>query len=104
MSSATPGDLSAAAVIGRIDSGAYPRETVMTIARGFLPLAQEDLISVLAHLASGGDAEISGAARVALREVPPRAMFEYASNERIPGDQLIRLVDVTEDNLILESL
>jgi len=104
MSATTPGDLSAASVIGLIDSGAYPRETVMTIARGFLPLAQEDLIGVLAHLAIGDDAEIAGSARASLAEVPPRALFEYASNDKIPGEQLIQLVGVTEDNLILESL
>lgn len=104
MSTTAPGDLNAATVIGLIDSGAYPRETVMTLARGFLPLAQEDLISVLAHLARGGDAEIAGYARAALSDIPPRAIFEYASNEKIPGEQLIELVGASEDNLILEAL
>jgi hypothetical protein len=104
LSATIPGDLSAASVIGLIASGAYPRETVATIARGFLPLAQEDMISVLAYLATGDDAEIAGHARLALTEMPARAMFAYASNEKIPGDQLIRLVGVADDNLILEAL
>ena len=48
---ATPQEeLNASAVIGLIESGAYPRDIVLTIARGFLPLAQEDLVAVLAYL------------------------------------------------------
>jgi hypothetical protein len=104
MTATTPSDLSASAIIGMIASGAYPREVVMTIARGFMPLAQEDLIGVLAYLVAGSDEEISGLARVALHDVPIRAMFEYASNESLPGDQLIRLVYVATDNLVLEAL
>jgi hypothetical protein len=99
-----PGDLTATTVIGMIESGAYAREIVTTIARGFMPLAQEDLIGVLAYLAAGSDPEISEMARVALNDVPIRAVFEYASNEGIAGDQLIRLVGVASDNLVLEAL
>jgi len=99
-----PGDLTATTVIGMIESGAYAREIITTIARGFMPLAQEDLIGVLAYLAAGPDQEISGMARVSLNDVPIRAMFEYAANEAIAGDQLIRLVAVAGDNLVLEAL
>ena len=45
-------ELTAATVIGLIESGAYPRDIVVTIARGFLPLAQEDLVAVLASVAA----------------------------------------------------
>ena len=48
MSSATPQELTAAAVIQRLEAGEYPRDVVITLARGFLPLPQEDLIAVLA--------------------------------------------------------
>lgn len=104
MSTTAPSDLSATAVIQMIAAGAYPRDVVTTIARGFMPLAQEDLIGVLAYLVSAGDGEISALARTSLHDVPIRAMFEYASNEAIAGDQLIRLVDVATDTLVLEAL
>jgi hypothetical protein len=104
MSTAVPGDLTASAVIESLESGAYPRETVATIARGFLPLSQEDLITVLAFLASSGDEEISGYARAALEDLPARAMFDYASNESIGGEHLLRLVKFIEDNIVLEAL
>ena len=45
-----PAELSGAGIIERIESGQYPREVVETIARGFLPLPQDDLIAVLAFL------------------------------------------------------
>jgi hypothetical protein len=38
MSVSASGELSASVVIGLIATGAYPREVVATIARGFLPL------------------------------------------------------------------
>ncbi|HKR62500.1 MAG TPA: hypothetical protein VJZ00_02110 [Thermoanaerobaculia bacterium] len=104
MTTTPVGDLNAASVIEMIASGAYPRDVIMTIARGFLPLAQEDLISVFAYLVQNGDEEIATAARASLSDIPMRAMFEFASNENIRGDLLIRLVGVTDDNLVLEAL
>ena len=60
MSSATPSsELNAAIVIARIQDGSYPRETILHIARGFLPLPQEDLITVVSFLATSSDAEIA---------------------------------------------
>jgi len=104
-STTSPGELTAGAVISLIEAGAYPREIVATIARGFLPLAQEDLIGVLAYLASSGDEELAAVARDTLAaELPARAVFEYASNERIDPAHLTRLLQVTTDNLILEAL
>lgn len=106
MTTTTPtGELTAAIVIGNIESGAYPREAVATIARGFLPLAQEDLIGVLAYLALSPDEEIAALARASFTtEVPTRAQFEYASNENIDPRYLTRLLAVTTDNLVLEAL
>lgn len=104
MSTTAPGELSASAVIGLIEAGSYPRDVVATIARGFLPLPQDDLIGVLAYLSHHGDAEIASFARTSLGEISRRAIFEYASNEKIAGDHLIRLVGATEDNVVLEAL
>ena len=105
MTSAAPEELNAAAVIRLIESGAYPRDIVVTIARGFLPLAQEDLIAVLLYLVDTGDEEISGSARSTLAvDVPLRALFEFASSESIDPAHLQRLLRHGADGLVLEAL
>jgi len=105
MTTTIPGDLTASTVISLIETGAYGREIVATIARGFLPLPQEDLIGVLVYLASGDDAEIAAFSRKTLDDdVPRRALFEYASNERIDAAHLTRFLELTSDNLVLEAL
>lgn len=105
MTAANPGDLTAASVIASIESGAYPREVVMTIARGFLPLAQEDLIAILAFIANGDDAELATLARTTFtNDVPSRAVFEFASNEGAPPEHLLRLLQFSSDNFVLEAL
>lgn len=104
MSATAPGELTATTVIGLIESGAYPRDVVATIARGFLPLAQDDLIGVLVYCATLHDEEIAGYARASLSEVPARTMFEYASNEQVDPQHLLRLLAATHDNLVIEAL
>jgi hypothetical protein len=106
MSSTSPaGELTATAVIGMIESGAYPREVVATIARGFLPLAQEDLIGVLVYLAGTDDGEIAATARQSFTtEIPARAVFAYATNENLDPAHLVRLLRYTDDNMVLEAL
>jgi len=104
MSAAASGELTAATVIGLIESGAYPREVVATIARGFLPLAQDDLIGVLLYLVVSDDEEVAGYAATALADVPARAMAEYAANEQIASEHLLRLLTVATDNVVVEAL
>jgi hypothetical protein len=104
MSAASSGEMTAASVIELIESGAYPRDVVATIARGFLPLAQEDLIGVLLYLGAGDDEEIAGYARTALHDIPGRSLYEYATNEQIAGEHLLRLMDFTNDNTVIEAL
>lgn len=104
MSAAAPGELTASTVIGLIGSGAYPRDVVATIARGFLPLPQEELIGVLVYLATVDDEEIVGYAREALQEIPTRAIFDYASNEQTSPEHLMRLLSVATDNVVIEAL
>ncbi|HLJ73619.1 MAG TPA: hypothetical protein VKU62_03465 [Thermoanaerobaculia bacterium] len=104
MSSATPQELSASAVIQRIESGEYGRDVTATIARGFLPLPQEDLIAVLAYLAASSETEIAQLAHDSLKEIPVRALVTFAANERNSADHLAYLTRATEDVQVLESL
>lgn len=105
MTAANSGELTAAAVIASIESGAYSREVVATIARGFLPLAQEDLIAVLAYVAAGDDSELAALAKSTFtNDVPTRAVFEFASNENASPEHLLRLLRLSTDNFVLEAL
>jgi hypothetical protein len=105
MSTTSSGELTATTVIGLIEAGAYPREVVATIARGFLPLAQQDMIGVLTYLALSDDAEIAQYARDSFAtELPARAIFEYATNEQLEPEHLARLLRFTDDNMIVEAL
>ena len=104
MSSTTPLELNASTIIERIESGAYPRELLQTIAAGFLPLPQEDLVAVLAFLAVGNDAEIARAARVSLEEMPSRVLAGFASNDAAPPLHLKFLAHATDDPAVLEAL
>ena len=97
-------ELTASAVIALIESGAYPRDIVTTIARGFLPLAQEDLIAVLAFLGGTGDTELAEMARASMQDIPSRAIAEFASKEDADAVHLQRLLAVSTDALVLESL
>lgn len=99
-----PAELSGAGIIERIGSGQYPREIVETIARGFLPLPQDDLIAVLAFLTNSADAAIAAAAKTSLSDVPSRSVHPFASNESAPAEHLALLMRATDDPFILEAL
>jgi hypothetical protein len=104
MSTAAPGELNASTVISLIESGAYPRDTVVTIARGFLPLPQEEMIGVLAYLSAYNDPEVVGFARTSLNDIPSRNMFDFASNENLDPTHLVRLMNVSSEGMVLEAL
>lgn len=104
MTTGSAPELTADAIIANIESGAYSREIVDTIARGFLPLPQEELIAVLAYVGTLPDPELSALARTSLRDIPPRSMFAFASDERVPPAHLVRLTQLIEDGLTLEAL
>lgn len=104
MTSAAPAELSASSIIPRIEAGDYPRDLVLTIARGFLPLEQEDLIAVLAYLIASGDAEAAGLARGSLGDIPSRIVLGVASGDSAPPEHLAMLTRATDDPVILEAL
>jgi len=102
--SAAPAELSAAAVIHQIESGVVPREALLTFARGFLPLEQEDVIAVLAYLAISNDSEVAAVAGTTLGEMPPRTLIGVASNESAAPEHLARLARASHENAVLEAL
>jgi hypothetical protein len=104
MSSATPLELNAATIIERIESGAYPREILQTIAAGFLPLPQEDLVPVLSYLAVGSDSDIAAAARMSLADMPSRVVIAVAGDDAAPPLHLKYLAHATDDAAVLEAL
>jgi hypothetical protein len=100
----TAQELTATTVIERIAGGQYPPEVISTIARGFLPLSQDDLVAVLAYLAGSEDDELAGQARASLGELPTRTVLGFAQNEAADPDHLGLLARVTDDDLVLEAL
>ena len=104
MTTAPSSELNAQTIIANLSAGAYPRETVMTIARGFLPLPQDDLIAVLAYLVAAADAEVSQVADASLNEMPSRIVHAFASNESASPQHLMMLARASRDRAILEAL
>jgi hypothetical protein len=104
MSSAGPTELNATGIITNIEAGIYPREMIVTVARGFLPLPQEDLITVLAYLSTSPDREIAEVAHASLGDVPARIVHAFASNEQASSAHLEILMRATNDRTILEAL
>src|ERR1043165_6350754 len=104
MSATPPIELNASSIIERIERGDYPREVLRTIAAGFLPLPQEDLVPVLAFLVIGSDDEIANAARASLSEMPPRVITGFAQDDRVSPLHLKYLAHATDDEAVLEAL
>src|SRR4051812_12874118 len=104
MTSEIQPQLTASSIIPAIASGSYPREALLTIAKGFLPLSQEDLIAVLAYLAGEPDAELNALARASLIEIPSRIVVAFAANDRVPGDHLRYLLLASTDPIVLQTL
>ncbi|HEX8154311.1 MAG TPA: hypothetical protein VF698_14350, partial [Thermoanaerobaculia bacterium] len=104
MSGIAPTELTASSIIGMLAEGSYPREVVLTFARGFLPLEQQELVSVLAYLAVSEDEEVATAARASLSDIPVRILFTVASDEQGAPEHLERLALASNDNTVLEAL
>jgi hypothetical protein len=104
VTSAASSELNASTIIANLGAGNYPRETVVTIARGFLPLPQDDLIAVLAFLTEAPDAEIAELAGASLQEIPTRVVHAFASNEKALPEHLVLLARASNDRAVLEAL
>ena len=104
MSSTVPTELTAAVIIERLESGLLPRDLVETVARGFLPLAQADLVPVLSYLTQQPDQSIAAMAHNSLSEIPSRIVHGFASDEQARPDHLSLLMRASQDPVILEAL
>jgi hypothetical protein len=99
-----PSELNAASLVALIDQDVYPREVLLTIAQGFLPLPQEELVAVLAHLGAHADGDVCAAARKSIAELPSRTVLGFAADESANPQQLLELARATFDMPVLEAL
>lgn len=104
MSSAAPTDLSAAVIIRRLADGTFPQDALETVARGFLPLPQAELIPVLSYLALAPDAKIASMAHTSLSDIPSRIVHGFAADQNATPDHLVLLMRASQDPAILEAL
>jgi hypothetical protein len=104
MSADFPADLDAASLIARIRNGLVAPEFVVAVARGFLPMPQDDLVAVLLFLAGGEAGELADMARGSLRELPARIILTAARNPQLSPEQLDGLARVSNDTSILEAV
>ena len=105
MSEAHPAELSAAFIIGQIEGGEIARELLLSFARGFLPLERDEMVTVLAYLASHDqDQEVAALARASLIDVPSRLVIGLASDESARPEVLQNLARASSDAAVLEAL
>src|SRR2546423_9704717 len=104
MSSTSPAELSASGIIQRIAADDYPDAILANIAAGFLPLPQDELIAVLAYLATARSGEIRQTAQRSLADIPARGIYSFASNETLPAMHLESLMAASSDAAVLEAL
>ncbi|MBW3565141.1 MAG: hypothetical protein KY459_10490 [Acidobacteria bacterium] len=88
----------------RILSDEAPEDFQMLVARGFLPVAQEDMIPILIHLGRSPNESIAKQARSSLGEAPRGSIQSFAEDESSPPAVLGDLAVVTEDRAVLEKL
>jgi hypothetical protein len=98
------GALDAESLIERIDDGSLPKDFILHAARGYLPLAQEELVTVLAVLTSSGDEEVRTLSRSSLGEMPNSVLAAFASNQTAGARYLDLLASATSDPLVLEAI
>lgn len=99
-----PSGLQPREILEKIQADELPREFLALVARGFLPIEQEDLIAMLAVLSTRDDAEIAASARQSLDEIPRSGMLAFARDEGSPAAGLDALLLHSDDAEILGAL
>lgn len=97
-------ELDARAFIDRARRGELPREFILMAAQGFLPIPQEDLVGVLAFLATHEDTQVAALAKDALADVPARTVVGFARSPQSDPEQLGYLAHAAEDPVVLEAV
>ncbi|MFA6956638.1 MAG: hypothetical protein WC538_12275 [Thermoanaerobaculia bacterium] len=97
-------ELDARLFIERMERGELPRDFTIFAAQGLLPLPQDDLIAVLAHLAASSDAEIATTSAVTLADFPPRAIAAFCHSELADAVSIEAIALKTGDPAILEAV
>jgi hypothetical protein len=97
-------ELSAADLIQKIDKGELPTAFMMFAAQGMLPLEQEEMVAVLAHLSQHSSAEIAEVAKNTIAEQPSKVLVAFARSENAEPRQLLELSRVSSDPAVLEAV
>ncbi|MBI2213578.1 MAG: hypothetical protein HYU52_08020 [Acidobacteria bacterium] len=97
-------ELNARMLIDRMERGELPRDFTMFAAQGMLPLPQDDLIAVLAHLSTNSDTEVAALSTKSLREIPPRTVAAFCGSELADEASLDAIATKSGDPAILEAV
>jgi hypothetical protein len=97
-------ELNAQLLIERMERGELPRDFTMFAAQGMLPLPQDELIAVLAHLSASPDEEIASTSIKSLSEVPSRAMVAFCRSELADAGSLDAIAARVADQMVIEAV
>ena len=97
-------DLNAAELIRRIDAGELPDGFMMFAAQGMLPLPQDEMVAVLAHLSLHSAQNIADTAKQTIAEQPSKVLVAFARSDSVESSQLHALSQVSSDAAVLEAI
>jgi hypothetical protein len=97
-------DLNAAELIRKIDAGELPEGFLTFAAQGMVPLPQDEMVAVLAHLSQHPSAEIAETAKKTIGEQPAKVLVAFARSEAAGPKQLHELSRVSSDGAVLEAI
>lgn len=97
-------DLNASELIRKIDAGELPEGFMMFAAQGMLPLPQDEMVAVLAHLSLHASEGIAETAKRTITEQPPKVLVAFARSDSVESSQLHALSRVCSDAAVLEAI
>lgn len=96
--------MNAADLIRKIDAGELPDGFMMFAAQGMLPLEQEEMVAVLAHLLQHSSTEVAETAKRTIGEQPAKVLLSFARSEAAAPAHLAALSRVIADQAVLEAI
>ncbi|MDX1582567.1 MAG: hypothetical protein R3338_03115 [Thermoanaerobaculia bacterium] len=95
-----PAGLQPRELLEKIRRDEVPPEFLGMVAKGFLPIPQEELIAILAVLARHSNEVIASDARNSLREIPRSGLLSFARDEGSPSAGLdAMLLDIDDQEI-----